>query len=277
MKETRILFVGNSYTQFNNLPQLVSAMLATSGRKVLVGQYLYGGTSLKQHWNHNLGVLEEPEKKDPNAAKKLLARKGQFDALLNRKGSWDCVILQGHSRDALIKEFEFPKYARLFAEKVRQADPNIKVMFYLTWARQNLPDDQAAITKAYVEAAKENKALAAPVGEAWKAAFAARQELVLHTPDKSHPDIMGSYLAGCVFYACITGRSPVGLPGRLPAPGTDERQGKGLCDLKAEDARFLQEVAWRTVQRFQEERSAAPSAGGSPASRARAKEPDGRT
>ncbi|MFQ5694805.1 MAG: hypothetical protein ACE5HB_02350 [Terriglobia bacterium] len=46
--------------------------------------------------------------------------------------------------------------------------------------------------------------------------------------DGSHPNQVGSYLAACVFWAILTGESPVGLPS---------------LDLNPADARSLQEVA----------------------------------
>jgi hypothetical protein len=250
-KPLRILFVGNSYTQVNSLDRLVKALLESQGQKVEIGGYLAGGRSLMAHWNENLGTVPQGSAKDEKAAaaaKASAARKGQFDQLLNEQGPWDYVVLQGQSRDTLDGEkWEFRKYAGLFVEKIRKANPQTKVLFYLTWARQHLPEEQATITKTYLEVARQHDALAAPVGEAWKDAFAARPGLVLHMADQSHPNAMGSYLAGCVFYATITGRSPVGLPGKVAA--IQGKDGKPVYDLSDADAKFLQETAWKTVQR----------------------------
>ncbi len=57
-----------------------------------------------------------------------------------------------------------------------------------------------------------------PVGEAWRLVLNTTS-MVLHSGDNSHPNLNGSYLGACVFYACIFGKSPVGLPftgGLLP-------------------------------------------------------------
>ncbi|MCX5683264.1 MAG: DUF4886 domain-containing protein [Planctomycetota bacterium] len=257
-KPLRILFVGNSYTQVNSLQRLIPALLESQGQKVEIGQFLAGGRSLKGHWTENLGTAAAPADdkapKDANAekaAKAVADRKGQLDKLLDAKESWDFVILQGQSRDPLDGEkWEFHKYAGLFVEKIRKAQPDAKIIFYLTWARQNLPEEQATITKAYLEVARQHNTLVAPVGEAWKDAFAARKDLVLHASDKSHPNPMGTYLAGCVFYATITGKTPVGLPAKIEGL----KSGAGLTfDLKPEDAKFLQETAWKTVERVKAE------------------------
>src|SRR5947207_2272613 len=49
---TRILFIGNSYTYFNNLPEMVAKLAAAGGQGEVVYQMLApGGTRLKDHWD----------------------------------------------------------------------------------------------------------------------------------------------------------------------------------------------------------------------------------
>jgi hypothetical protein len=256
-KPLRILFVGNSYTQVNSLQRLIPAMIESQGQTVEIGQFMAGGRSLKGHWTENLGATPAPKDenaaKDAKDAKAAADRKGQFDKLLGENGPWDFVVLQGQSRDTLDGEkWEFRKYAGLFVEKIRKAQPDARIIFYLTWARQHLPEEQATITKTYLEVARQHNALVAPVGEAWKDAFAARKDLALHLSDKSHPNPMGTYLAGCVFYATITGKTPVGLPAKIEGI----KSAAGLTfDLKPDEAKFLQEIAWKTVERVKAERA----------------------
>ena len=52
-KPVRILFVGNSYTMFHDLPGHIAAFMESKGRKVEGGRYLVGGASLRDHWHHN--------------------------------------------------------------------------------------------------------------------------------------------------------------------------------------------------------------------------------
>ena len=110
-----------------------------------------------------------------------------------------------------------------------------KTILYMTWALQHKPDDQPAISKVYLKLAKELKAQIAPVGNAWEAALKADKKLVLHEKDKKHPNATGTYLAACVFYATIYGKSPEGLPGSIGKSQDDE-------------ARPLQVIAWKSVQ-----------------------------
>jgi hypothetical protein len=80
------------------------------------------------------------------------------------------------------------------------------------------------------------------VGIAWQMALAADPPFVLHSPDKSHPNPTGTYLAACVFYATRLDASPVGLPGRI------QHGHKLLADIPDDQAKRLQEIAWAAVK-----------------------------
>jgi len=71
-----------------------------------------------------------------------------------------------------------------------------------------------------------------PVGLAFARALSLRPELTLVIDDNKHPTLAGTYLAACVFYAALNGRSPEGLA--------------YTAGLAMQDAGFLQEVAWQT-------------------------------
>jgi hypothetical protein len=250
-----VLFIGNSYTYVNDLPSLVVGLAdAAGGRKIEVGQHLVGGCSFEQHV------------RDQKAVEKI------------REKKWDVVVLQEHSLQAILRREAMQKYARVLDAEVKKQ--GAKTVFYLTWARQNIPQMQAGadpatspdyaramfqmsgvkgvglepwcqqhetglaagIDGAYFDLAKELNATVAPVGLAWKQALAADPTLVLHQPDKSHPAAKGSYLAACVFYATLLDKNPVGLPGELKK-GT-----RMLVRIPRDEARRLQEIAWQAVQ-----------------------------
>ena len=207
----RVLFIGNSFTFMNDLPQL-TARLAASARppRTLETKFVgEGGATLKRHWE---------------AGKALEAI---------RKGKWDYVVLQDQSELGLglNNPTLFHTYARLFDAEIRKA--GAKTVFFLTWARRDSPQDQALLTDAYASIAAELKAIVAPVGVAWQKALAENPKLVLHYSDGSHPGAAGSYLAACVFYTVLYSSSPEGL-------GPDQ--------LNATDAAFLQRIAWRTAK-----------------------------
>ena len=111
---------------------------------------------------------------------------------------------------------------------------------YMTWAKQDAVSRQREITAAYEDAARDINALVVPVGVAWQKAMQMQRELVLYDRDKSHPSMAGTYLAACVFYGKLFGKTPVGLPSE---------------GISATDAATIQEAAWKVCSGGNECRS----------------------
>jgi hypothetical protein len=206
----RVLFIGNSFTYYYELPRLVAA-LAEAGRQrpLYFEQETPGGYTLEQHWK----------------AGRALAR--------IQSARWDYVVLQDQSQAPLLNRRSMNEYARKFDAQIKQRGAT--TILYMTWAARNRPADQRPISTAYEQLSSALPARLAPVGNAWQAALAADRNLVLHDPDQKHPNATGSYLAACVFYATLYGQSPEGLPG-------------GLAGLTDRAARPLQTIAWTSVQ-----------------------------
>jgi hypothetical protein len=208
--EIRILFIGNSFTYVNDLPRMV-AELAEAGRQrpLHCESETPGGCTLEKHWQ------------DRKAVSRI------------QSGHWDFVVLQDQSEAPLRRREAMIEYGKKFDAEIKQQ--RAKTILYETWALQNQPEQQAAISNAYAGLARELNARLAPVGNAWQTALRSDPKLVLHAMDQKHPSATGTYLAACVFYATIFGKSPEGLPGRIG----------GLTDG---EARRLQAIAWKSVQ-----------------------------
>ncbi|MCI0487272.1 MAG: SGNH/GDSL hydrolase family protein [Blastocatellia bacterium] len=224
----RVLFIGNSYTYFNDLPSLLSQLAASrKGSKLETSSVTNGGATLKRHWEER------------TALQRL------------KQGRWDYVVLQEQSLLPINDRDTMHRYARLFDAEIKKA--GAKTVFFLTWARQNRPEMQQALTDAYFAIAGELGARVAPVGIAWQNALKDNPKLVLHNPDQSHPNAAGSYLAACVFYALFYDKTPEGLSGRIPKKGytnseSDLSNSSDAVNLTDADARFIQRVAWETVR-----------------------------
>jgi hypothetical protein len=202
-----ILFIGNSFTQRNNLPGLIARMAEARGHELTHTLISAGGASLRQHWNAG---------KAPRAIE---------------TGAYERVVLQEQSTLPI-------KNAARFAENVRLFDPAIKAagaqtVLYLTWARAHAPESQQVLTDAYTTIGAELGATVVPAGEAWRRFLAKHPEPVLHDKDQSHPALAGSYLAACVFYAVLFDDSPVGIDAEVKGLSADHRT-------------LLQQVAWET-------------------------------
>jgi hypothetical protein len=236
----RVLFIGNSYTYFNNLPEMVRQLATAAGAgAVEVRMVAPGGWRLVDHW----------EKGD---ARKVLAT-----------GHWDFVVLQEQSQLGDPKQIDgkprigsdrvFAPAAATWAEEISRA--GAKPVFYLTWAKKVAPEDQVVLNDAYARAARLGHGLLAPAGMAWGRVRDENPGIELFVGDGSHPSPAGSYLAACTLVAAIFGKNPAGLPGRLVGTPVDLEteqpvpdRSAVLVDLPAAQAAVLQAAAWRAVQ-----------------------------
>jgi hypothetical protein len=205
----RVLFIGNSYTQRNDLPGMIAELVrAGTGLQVVTERVIANGASLRQHWNA-----------------------GRAEALI-RGGQWDVVVLQEQSTLPVKNATRYHENVRLFLPLLGEKDAQIA--YYLPWPRQAAPDSLHALIEAVSSIAGESGGIVVPVGPAWEIAGREGFELPLYDKDGSHPTPAGSYLAACVFYGALWGRSPEGLP----APSK----------LETEAATALQRYAWSAAQ-----------------------------
>ena len=186
----RILFVGNSYTYFENLPQVVSVLSGKTGTILLTEQVTIGGAKLSEHWRGARGLKTRDK---------------------IRNGDYDIVVLQEWSLGTVNESDSTILYLGLFSKLARES--GAEPYYYLTWAREKVPQQQEVISRVYRETAVLNQATVVPAGEAWARARALRPDIKLYDPDGTHPSDLGTYLTACVFIATITGELPENMPG----------------------------------------------------------------
>ena len=134
-----------------------------------------------------------------------------------------------------------PKLKPVFTDYVKKNSGIVRAhgarpVFFMSWAYADKPEMTAPLAEAYTIAGNENNALVIPAGLAFARAIGKQPELNLYAADKRHPSLAGTYLATCTVFAALTGRSPVGNP--------------YLAGIDEPTARFLQTVAWETVQDY---------------------------
>ena len=205
-----VLFIGNSFTGRNNVPGLIARLAESRGHQLKHRLISSGGASLRMHWN-----------------------KGDAQQAI-RQTRYDYVVLQEQSTLPIKNPVRMHENIRLFDKEIK--DSGAKTALYLTWARQNAPETQKAITDAYVAIGEELGAAIVPVGVAWQNLIRKHSLPVLHDQDQSHPTLAGSYLAACVFFAVLFDENPSGIAGDI----------KGLTKKEIE---LLQKTAWATVQK----------------------------
>lgn len=216
---TRVLFIGNSITYFNDMPQTFKNIANSLGDETSVTMYAPGGTGFVNH-------VADP-------------------AVYNlfRQGNWDYIVLQPGSNES--PGYSAPinetlERARTLIDSIYTYNPCADVLFYEisygVWG--NTPNNLAtynntmSLIKDNLEIlADSTKSFFAPVGEGFRTKWNKNQtEMLWNSNGDIHPNAKGSYIAACTFYSTIFQKPSHGSPviSTLSAQNADSIQ--LLCD-----------------------------------------------
>jgi len=225
----KVLLIGNSYTYYHEMPVAIQNIAFTQNLKLFCTCICPGGYRFSQHLQNEETV---------NSIK---------------KGGWDFIVLQEQSL-APAKSTEevvqtvYPA-ARSLDSLIQVHNPQAKVVFYMTWGRKDGWNEyewndrkypfintyegmQQRLNTSYLELAYMNDAWCAPVGLAWQRVRMERPDYILYMSDRSHPSILGSYLAANVIFTVIFQR---------------RYQTDFTMNIPSEQAEYIQQVAQQTV------------------------------
>jgi hypothetical protein len=187
----KILFVGNSYTYFNDMPGKFSELCKSNGIDAEIWSVTKGGYSFAHY------LSEENEKGI------------EFRARLSER-KYDYIVLQDQSVRPAEHSESFLESARKLCDMVREngAVP----VFYQTWGRRegsevlenhgwSHADMHALLKDSYVRAAKENGAQVVFAGDALRAAYA--EGVDVYHLDGSHPSDAGSAVVAKAFFDAL--------------------------------------------------------------------------
>lgn len=197
----KILMIGNSFTFYWNVPQVLEKMFEYNNIHYKVDQITIGGSTLKNHW------LE-------NKKKSYLIE------------NYDIVVLNEYSTYALQNLDTCAKYLNLFVDLAKSK--NVNPFVFGTWEYpylKNISKDKTTNTMFRLDSlAKDYGATYVPVGNCFNAIERLEDSFDLYMYDKKHPSPNASYLIACVFYSMITGESPIGLPTRFKAKNEEGKK-----------------------------------------------------
>lgn len=216
---TRVLFIGNSITYFNDMPQTFKNIANSLGDETSVTMYAPGGTGFVNH-------VADP-------------------AVYNlfRQGNWDYIVLQPGSNES--PGYSAPinetlERARTLIDSIYTHNSCAAVLFYEisygVWG--NTPNNLAtynntmSLIKDNLEIlADSTESFFAPVGEGFRTKWNKNQtEMLWNSNGDIHPNAKGSYIAACTFYSTIFQKPSHGSPviSTLSAQNADSIQ--LLCD-----------------------------------------------
>lgn len=217
--QERVLFVGNSLTYFNDMPQLFAGIANDKGYRVEVDSYTVGGTGLAE----------------------MLAA-GELIRRLDEE-RWDYLVLQpgtGESSGGSISTDSTASVVRQLVEALHAVNPEAKVCLYEI-SNGVTPGDgsgdydyylytQQRILDTVTKIARLAGVPLAPAGECFREHYANHHDLMLHSVfNDIHPNLAGSYLVACAIFETLyeVPVAPCGYYG----------------ELDAEQAEYLQQIA----------------------------------
>ena len=219
----KVLFVGNSFTYYNNNLGGKFIKLVREADKANRKSYKWRAMTISaaRLVDHIYGIQAI---NDPWGKKTRLSTK------------WDVVVLQGHSTEPIRAKTAdvFKSAARELHKVIKQN--GAKTAFFMTWAFAGQKGMTSKLRNAYTAIGNELNALVVPVGLAFQQALKERPGAALFAKDKKHPSLMGTYLAACVFYGSFYSKSPEG--------------NTYTAGLSQADASFLQSAAWKAVKQY---------------------------
>ncbi|MEL1248065.1 MULTISPECIES: T9SS type A sorting domain-containing protein [Flavobacterium] len=191
--QEKTLFIGNSMTYFNNMPNLFQEIANSKGKNVQAEYYAPGGTGfINHHVDNNV-----------------------YNLL--RNNVWTNVILQpGTSESAGVSwpvNTTIQRGQRMI-DSIRKYSPCAKIFLYQIpygiKATNNVPDYndyfniQTKIKDSITKMAHGLRIPLIPAGESARNHFSSSQDLLLHSSyNDVHPNLNGSYLVACTAFTTI--------------------------------------------------------------------------
>jgi Secretion system C-terminal sorting domain len=228
------LFLGNSYTYYNDLPALTANVALSAGDTLIVFSSTPGGYTLANHLN--------------NATSMSYITAGQ----------WDFVVLQEQSQMPAfpIEQVEaetFP-FATQLNDSILAHSPCAETVFYMTWGRQDGDQQNCAnwppvctyegmddlLRERYMMMAEMNQGIVSPVGAVRRFLHENYPDINLYAADGSHPSPEGSYAAALCFYTSFFRKSPLNATFDYTIDNAQE----AIIRQVVHDLVFLQQSQW---------------------------------
>ncbi len=188
----KLLFIGNSHTYYNGMPDIVRRLFEATGQKAHVTMIAEGGKGLAYH---------------------VAAPNTTFNV---RCGGYDAVIAQ--DKVAGFDENAFRLSAASLSETVKKSGSTFYL--YMPWiSLREQPEAQEAMTTVYRKFCYANGCFFAPAGEVFAKLLETEPLEALYREDGCHATTFGSYVAAVTIFYTVTGRKRVMKVADLDDPG----------------------------------------------------------
>lgn len=188
----KVLFIGNSYTSVNNLPQMIADAASSTGNTLVFDSSAPGGAFLCDQVMYQI-----------------------YSGMAKIKnGGWDYVVLQDQSLAYTGYVPVYVKCAYRLDTLIKKHNPCSRTMFYVTWGRKDgmtfgsYHAMDSVIESNYMLAADSLNFESTPVGAIWRYLKTNQRSIDLFDADGSHPSLAGTYAAACGFYSTLFRKDP---------------------------------------------------------------------
>ena len=177
----KILFIGNSLTSTNNLPEIVQEIAQQDSTTIHFTSLSFPNYSLEDHWNEG-NIQKEIE-----------------------EGGYHFVVAQQGPSALPESQVLLIEYAKKLSKWCKEY--KTRLCFFTVWPSKARSFDFAGVITSYKKAAEQTNSLLAPAGLAWKLSWRANPDILLYGPDNFHPSTNGSLLAAMTIYATLKQKS----------------------------------------------------------------------
>ena len=198
----KLLFIGNSHTYYNGMPETVRRLFEATGQRTHVTMLAEGGKGLSYHAT------------SPNTLFNI------------RCGEYDAVIVQDKASG--FEEGAFRAAAAALLETAQKAESAL--YFFMPWitTREDAAA-QSAMSDAYRNFCYANGCFFAPVGEVFARLRRTEPIETLYREDGSHATPFGSYVAAVTIFYTVTGRKRIMKVTEFDDPGVKMGFSPELC------------------------------------------------
>ncbi|MBT8288999.1 MAG: SGNH/GDSL hydrolase family protein [Flavobacteriaceae bacterium] len=165
----QLLFIGNSLTLYNDLPDLVEERAGNIGISVGVTTNAFPGYGLEDHWN--AGLIQG------------LINSGYYDYVIIQQGPSS----QSYGRTSLIS------FGQLIKELCDLSDTQLA--YFMVWPAIENFNTFPGVIQNYSDAAQQNNAILSAVGSHWKAYIENTEDYSYYSSDGFHPSLLGSRMS----------------------------------------------------------------------------------
>ncbi|MCP9762522.1 DUF4886 domain-containing protein [Lacihabitans soyangensis] len=218
----KVLFVGNSLTYYNAMPQLLQKMLNEGEEKVKVEQSTFPGVSLQTHltWMQSYGEVNGIDRENGNIfLTKQIINQSNWNYIILQQGSVSYLIPEyvEKSLEPAIKEIVhiFPKkgtkfilfetwtpsvyYPQTYCRAKNTSDYSAPFEEFCSPKIESEAQEIALIAESCKKIAESNQMILSQNGELFYL-FKLKYPEIKLTDEEAHPTKAGAFLNACVFY-----------------------------------------------------------------------------